>query len=120
MGRDATVRNTAPDVSERGLPVQHQPCPDTSGGSALRDLLWSLYNRHRVCQLWAAVTDLDLRERAEFVQLLLMPQERMEETIKAIFRETGELPKEGHTGGRIETWETRTMVRLKEEGRAES
>ncbi len=90
---------------------------DTSGGAAVRDVLWSLYNQHRACQLWEAINDLSLTERTELVQLLLMPQRDREMVIAAIFRQTGELPAEGYGEGRIDRHETRTMVKL-EQGRA--
>lgn len=92
---------------------------DSSGGAAMRDILWSLYNQHRHANLWTAFSDLSLAERTEVVQLILMPLEQRDRTLGAIFRETGELPPTGYDGGRIDTHPTRTMTRI-EEGRAEA
>ncbi len=90
---------------------------DTTGGAALRDVLWSLYNQHRACQLWEAITDLSLTERTELVQLLMMPERERAMVIGAIFRRTGELSEDGEGEGRIDRYETRTMVKL-DQGRA--
>jgi hypothetical protein len=92
---------------------------DTSGGAALREVLWSLYNRHHLTSLWDAFSDLSLAERAEITQLFLMPLEARDRMLTAIFRASGELPPAGYDGGRIDTHPTRTMARLAAEGRAD-
>jgi len=83
---------------------------DCTGGAALREVLWSLYNQHRFCQLWECMGDLSREERAEVVQLFLMPADDRARVLRAILTESGEMD-------RIDTLETRSMVRL-EEGRA--
>ena len=81
--------------------------PDSSGGEALRELLWSLWNQKRYCNLWESIGDLGREERAELVQLFLMNTEDRERVLRALLHETGEWD-------RIDVRETRTMVQLEE------
>lgn len=81
--------------------------PDSSGGEALREILWSAYNQHRVCQMWECLGDLSREERAEVVQLVLMPADERARVLQALLEESGEME-------RIDERETRTMVRLEE------
>lgn len=46
---------------------------DTSGGQALRSLLWSLHNDAVRVPLWTAISDLDAGLVAEFCELLQTP-----------------------------------------------
>jgi hypothetical protein len=81
--------------------------PDCSGGEALREILWSLWNQKRYCNLWESIGDLGREERAELVQLFLMPAEERERVLRALLEESGEME-------RIDERETRTMLRLEE------
>lgn len=81
--------------------------PECMGGEALRELLWSAFNEHRYCQLWECLNDLAREERAEVVQLFLMPADDRARVLRALLEEAGEMD-------RIDTIETRTMVRLEE------
>ena len=76
----------------------------------MREVLWSLYNEHRYCQLWECLGDLGREERAELVQLVLMNGDDRARVLRAVLEECGEME-------RIDKVETRTMVRI-EEGRA--
>lgn len=44
---------------------------DTSGGQALRALLWSLYNDRCAVPLWSALTDIDAGLRAEIAAMMV-------------------------------------------------
>ena len=79
--------------------------PESSGGEALRELLWSAFNEHRYCQLWECLGDLTREERAEVVQLFLMPADDRARVLRAVLEEAGEMD-------RIDEVETRTMVRI--------
>ncbi len=73
----------------------------------MREILWSLWNQKRYCNLWESIGDLGREERAELVQLFLMPAEERERVLRALLEESGEME-------RIDERETRTMLRLEE------
>lgn len=64
---------------------------DTSGGQALRSLLWSLYNDRVAVSLWSRITDLDESLRLEFAQLLCPSQDERAAIIGTLLEESGEM-----------------------------
>lgn len=63
---------------------------DTSGGQALRALLWSLHNGRNAVPLWHAITDLDDGCRAEFAALLGERTERRAFLLAELLHASGE------------------------------
>lgn len=72
---------------------------DTSGGHALRQLVWSLWTQNLVTpvwrgcpqvNLWNTITSLDDETRAEFAALLAMPLKTRNEQIDHLLKTSGE------------------------------
>ena len=72
---------------------------DTSGGRALRQLVWSLWTNHLATGIWQgipsinlfdAITALDDSDRQEFATLLTLPLDARTDTIRQILHESGE------------------------------
>jgi hypothetical protein len=72
---------------------------DTSGGTALRQLVWSLWTNHLATGIWQgvptvnlfdAMTAIDDDTRQEFATLLTMPLHVRTDTIRQILHESGE------------------------------
>lgn len=77
---------------------------DTSGGTALRDLLWSMQNEHGHCNLWECLAALGQSERAELVQLVLLDMDPRSKVLQALLETSGEWD-------RVDTIPTRAQTR---------
>lgn len=83
----------------------------TSGGVALRDLLWSIQNEHGQCNLWECLTALGQSERAELVQMMLLDMDARSKIVQAILETSGEWD-------RVDTIPTRAQTRHMGRGEA--
>lgn len=63
---------------------------DTTGGQALRSLIWSIYNDRVSVPLWSALTDLDEATRRELCELMMMDMDSRAAAIGGILRASGE------------------------------
>jgi hypothetical protein len=74
-------------------------CHDTSGGHALRQLIWSLWTQNLATLVWRGcprvnlfdtITSLDDETRAEFAALLALPLQQRNKTIDDLLHASGE------------------------------
>jgi hypothetical protein len=63
---------------------------DTSGGQALRALVWSIYNDRVPVPLWSALTDLDDPTRVELCRLLALGMDSRAAALGQLIRSSGE------------------------------
>jgi len=72
---------------------------DTSGGMALRKLVWSLWTNHLATGIWQgipavnlfdSITALDDSTRQEFATLLTLPLDARTDTIRQLLHDSGE------------------------------
>lgn len=78
---------------------------DTSGGHALRQLIWSLWTQNlatpvwRGCprvNLWDTISSLDDETRAEFAALLALPLQQREAALDHLLKTSGEWDRIDH------------------------
>lgn len=74
-------------------------CHDTSGGHALRQLVWSLWTQNLATPVWRGcptvnlfdtLTSLDDETRTEFASLIAMPLPARNQAIDQLLHESGE------------------------------
>ena len=72
---------------------------DTSGGLALRRLIWSIWTQNLATPIWRGtplvnlfdcITDLDDQARAEFAELIVLPTQQRADVITQLLKESGE------------------------------